>query len=288
MINADQINPPKSEAIGPRNRSQHIPAIELRGATLAYGDRELWSELNLQVQPGEFVAVLGPNGAGKTSLLRVLLGQQPLAAGTVAICGRPVRTGSRLIGYVPQEKSIDLHAPLRSRDFVGLGLDGHRWGFTLPSRSRRLRIDSALADVGASAYADAPLSLLSGGERQRLRIAQALITDPRVLLCDEPLISLDLSHQSAVTELISRACRDRGVACLFVTHEINPILPVADRVVYFASGRARIGTPDEVMRTDVLTDLYRAPIEVIRRGDRIVVFGAEDVPHHPHESGEHR
>lgn len=287
MINADQSPQPEARALS-IDRRLSADAIELRGATLAYGSRELWSDLNLHVRPGEFVAVLGPNGAGKTSLLRVLLGQQPLTAGSVTICGEPVRTGSPQIGYVPQEKSIDLHAPLRGRDFVGLGLDAHRWGFTLPNRARRQRIDRALAGVGATSYADAPLSMLSGGERQQLRIAQALITDPKILLCDEPLISLDLNHQRAVTDLISHACRDRDVACLFVTHEINPILPVADRVVYFASGRARIGTPEEVMRTEVLTDLYGSPVEVIRRGDRIVVVGTEDVPHHSHESSEHR
>ena len=256
------------------------PVLELRGAALGYGERELWHELDLAVAPGEFLAVLGANGSGKTSLLRAVLGLQPLTAGRVLVDGAPARRGSALIGYVPQQRAIDPLTPLRARDVVGLGVDGHRWGTGRPNARRRAVVDAALASVGAARYADAPIGLLSGGEQQRVRIAQALASDPKLLLCDEPLLSLDLNHQAAITELIDRRRRGHNTAVVFVTHEINPVLPYADRVLYLAGSRFRVGTVDEVMTSSTLTALYGRPIDVIRTGGRIVVAGVPDLHAH--------
>lgn len=263
------------------------PAIRLRGATLAYGPRLLWDALDLDVAPGEFLAVLGPNGSGKTSLLRVLLGLQALSAGSVQIHGRPVRRGHRSVGYIPQQRAVDPTLTLRGRDLVGLGLDGHRWGMALPSRRRRARILEALRAVGALDYAEAPVGLLSGGEQQRLRVAQALVGDPDVLLCDEPLLSLDLAHQRVVSELIDTRRRTADTAVLFVTHEINPVLPAVDRVLYLVDGRFRIGTPDEVMNSATLSELYGTDVEVIRVRGRLLVIGAHE-EHDVHHVQEHR
>ncbi len=256
------------------------PAVRLRGARLAYGARTLWDGLDLDVAAGEFLAVLGPNGSGKTSLLRALLGQTPLSSGDIELSGRPVRRGSRTVGYIPQQQALDPTLTLRGRDLVGLGLDGHRWGFALPSRSRRRRVLEALDAVGARDYADAPIGRLSGGEQQRLRVAQALIGDPDVLLCDEPLLSLDLAHQRAVSELIDARRRATGTAVMFVTHDINPVLPMVDRVLYIVDGRFRIGTPDEVMTSAVLSELYATEVDVLRVRDRLLVVGAHDHDHH--------
>ncbi len=253
------------------------PTVELRGAALSYGDRTLWSGLDLDVAPGEFVAVLGPNGSGKTSLLKMLLGQVPLTEGTARIAGSPVRTGNPHVGYVPQQKTMDEGLPLRGRDLVGLGVDGHRWGTGFRGRrSRRAIVDRAIAEVGAQAYANAPVGALSGGEQQRLRIAQALVGDPAVLLCDEPLLSLDLANQHRVSDLIDRRRRSHDTAVLFVTHEINPILPLVDRVLYLVDGRFRIGTAAEVMTSEVLSDLYRTDVEVLTVRGRLVVVGTGD------------
>lgn len=261
--------------------------VHLENACVAFGGRPLWDHLDIEIAAGEFVAVLGPNGAGKTTLLRVLLGQVPLAHGLVRVAGQPVALGSRSIGYVPQQKSLDSRATIRGRDLVRFGLDGDRWGLPRPSRERRRRIDEALEMVGASDYADEPIGVLSGGEQQRLRIAQALVTKPAVLLCDEPLLSLDMAHQQSVVELIDRMRREHGIAVLFVTHEINPILPIVDRVIYFAKGRAMVGPPDEVITTESLSGLYGSHIEVIRHHNRVVVFGAEEEPHHDHDHDHH-
>ncbi|TQM35634.1 metal ABC transporter ATP-binding protein [Pseudonocardia cypriaca] len=260
------------------------PAVSLRGARVSFDDRTLWDGLDLDVAPGEFVTVLGPNGSGKTTLVRVLLGLLPLSAGEVRIAGRPPRRGSPSIGYVPQQKALDPDLPLRGRDLVGLGLDGHRLGIGFRGRrERRERVDAALAAVGGTAYADAPVGRLSGGEQQRLRVAQALVGGPDVLLCDEPLLSLDLSHQRTVTRLIDERRRAARTAVLFVTHEINPVLPLVDRVLYLVNGRFRIGPPEEVMTSEVLSELYRTRVDVLRVRGRLVVVGAEDHGEHCHE-----
>mgnify|MGYP001556283968 CR=1 FL=1 len=261
-------------------------AVALRGATLRFGDRVLWEDVDLDVARGEMLAVLGPNGAGKTSLIRVLLGLQRLTSGTVEVNGRAPRRGDPQIGYVPQQKGFDRDLPLRGVDLVGLGLDGHRWGPAWPSRRRREAVAAAIASVGATGYAGAPLGDLSGGEQQRLRIAQALLSQPSVLLCDEPLLSLDLRHQQEVTALIDARRHDHGTAVMLVTHEINPVLPLVDRVLYLVGGRWAVGTPDEVMTSERLTDLYGAPVDVLRVRDRIIVVGASDLEH-DHISGGH-
>ncbi len=193
--------------------SAAAPTIRLRDATLRFGERVLWQDLSVDVAPGEFVAVLGPNGSGKTSLLKVLLGLTQLSEGTVEVWGRTPRRGSNVVGYIPQQKSFDRDLPLRGRDLVRLGLDGHRWGVGLPSRASAAAVTAGIAAVGATAYADAPVGLLSGGEQQRLRIAQALLGDPRVLLCDEPLLSLDLQHQQGVSALIDARRREAARRC---------------------------------------------------------------------------
>jgi zinc/manganese transport system ATP-binding protein len=258
------------------------PVVSLRGASLQFGKRTLWEDLDLDIRPGEFFAVLGPNGSGKTSFLKVLLGLQALQSGHATLGDRPVERGSNLIGYIPQQKAFAQDTPMRARDLVGLGVDGHRWGLRLGTSRVNRRIDELLELVGATDYAKVPVGQLSGGEQQRLRVAQALATNPRVLLCDEPLLSLDLHHQQAVSSLINKQCHDKNSAVVFVTHEINPIIDYVDRVLYLAGGRFRVGTPEEVMTTEVLSELYGSHVEVIHANGRIVVVGLPDATTHHH------
>lgn len=262
--------------------------VELSCASLGYGSRSLWTDLDLRIEAGQFVAVLGANGAGKTSLLRVLLGEQALTSGSARIAGSPVRRGSDQVGYVPQRVGIDSGTMVKARDVVRMGLDGHRWGLPLlfgeKRRAVRRTVDEMLAAVGATAFADAPVSMLSGGELQRIRIAEAMACDPALLICDEPLAALDLRHQQEVAALIDRRRREHNTAVIFVTHEINPILPYVDQVLYLAGGRFRLGPPSEVMTSAALSALYDAPVDVISAHGRLVVVAANDMTAGLHQS----
>ena len=260
-------------------------AVALRGATLRFGRHVIWDSLDLDIAPGECLAVLGPNGAGKTTLLKVLLGLLPLSAGMVTVDGRVPRRGSAQAGYVPQQRDFDRDLPIRGRDLVQFGVDGHRLG--LP-RTRGRQVNAVIEAVGAQDYAGAPIGLLSGGQQQRLRIAQALVGRPRLLLCDEPLLALDPSSQQSITALLNEYRHEHGITVVFVTHEITPVAGFVNRVLYVADGRWSAGTPDAVMTTQALSALYRTHIDVIRVHGRIIVVGGDDPAGHHHlPDGDH-
>jgi zinc/manganese transport system ATP-binding protein len=265
------------------------PVIEVTGAAARAGRALLWSGVDLVLRPGEFLAVLGPNGAGKSTLVKILLGLTPAAGGTIRVLGGSPGRANHRIGYLPQRHSFDGSVRIRGTDIVRLGLDGHRWGVPLPGvgprrsrrqRAARQRVAEAIDLVGASGYANRPIGELSGGEQQRLLIAQALVQRPALLLLDEPLDSLDLPNQVAVAALVSRICKDESVAVVMVAHDVNPILPYLDRVLYIAlGGAAASGTPAEVITTSTLTRLFGTPVEVLTASDgRLVVVGEPEPP----------
>ena len=258
-------------------------ALSISGANLSYGETTLWKNLNLEVQPGEFIAVIGSNGSGKSSLLKAILGAESLTAGTIKIAGKTASRGSREIGYIPQHRGTEGSVPIRGRELLRLGLDGHKFGIALPNNKISRRIDEVLKRMGAQDFAKKPITALSGGQLQRLRVGQAVIGKPALLLADEPLTALDLNQQQVVCELIDQERKANNMAVLFVTHDVNPILGMVDRVLYLANGQFRIGTPDEVLRSEVLSELYGTPVDVLRNQGRIVVVGTHEHDHHPDE-----
>ena len=273
--------PPATAVEGRQPRLQSAaPAVQLHGAEAQVGRRVVWSEVSIAVAPGEFAAILGPNGSGKTTLLRVLLGELALAHGTVSVLGGPPGAQKGQIGYLPQRRHFDAGTRIRGIDLVRLGLDGARWGLPL-RRSGGKRVDEMLELVDAGRYAARPIGRLSGGEQQRLLIAQALVSQPRLLLLDEPLDSLDLPNQSAVAALLERICRQQNVTVLLVAHDVNPLLSYLDRVVYFGAGQAVVGAPQQVITAETLSRLYGVPVEVLRTADgRLVVVGLPEAPAH--------
>lgn len=263
-------------------------AVRMRGATAVVGGKIIWSGVEIDVAPGEFVAVLGPNGSGKSTLLKSLLGLVPVQ-GTVSVLGeRPGRANNR-IAYVAQRRAFDSNLRVRGIDVVRLGLDGTRWGVPLPWLARLLtphrfheqqgRLRAVIERVGATEYARRPIGHCSGGQQQRLLIAQALLRQPRLLLLDEPLDSLDVPSQAGISALVRDICRSEGAAVVLVAHDVNPILPYLDRVIYFAGGTAVSGTPEEVITAERLSALYGIPIEVLHdSAGRLFVVGQPDVP----------
>ena len=238
------------------------------------GGREILNDVSFSIGAGEFTGLIGPNGAGKTTLLRVILGLQPVTGGSVLIDGEPRAARDASIGYVPQKLSIEPDMPLRVRDVVSLGVDGHKFGIRLPSRARRELVDDMLTAVGAQRYANARVGELSGGEQQRVMIAHALISRPRLLLLDEPLANLDISSEQGIVSVLARLARAERIAVLLSAHDMNPLMPVMDRIVYVAGGRVAVGRTDEVVKTEVLSRLYGQHVDVIRVHGRILVVAA--------------
>jgi zinc/manganese transport system ATP-binding protein len=245
--------------------------LSVEDLNVRLGGRQILRDVRFTMREGEFTGLIGANGAGKTTLLKVILGLQPPTSGTVRVAGQTRTRRAGLVGYVPQKIALDPDMPMRARDLVGLGLDGQRLGLPLPSARRRRLVDEMLAAVGAERFADSRVGNLSGGEQQRVLIAHALISRPRLLLLDEPLANLDIASEQDVVSLLGKVTKEQDVAVLISAHDMNPLLPFMDRIVYLAGGRAATGTTDEVVRTDVLSDLYGQHVDVIRVHDRILV-----------------
>jgi zinc/manganese transport system ATP-binding protein len=263
-----------------------VEVVAVRDAAVTRAGRQVWAHVDVTVRTGEFVAVLGPNGVGKSTFLQLVLGLLAPTSGDVRVLGGAPGHANRRIGYLPQRRAFDAGTRVRGIDIVRLGWDGDRWGVPMPfagrfggarAKAARERVDEVVDLVGATAYAHRPIGQLSGGEQQRLLIAQALVRRPDLLLLDEPLDSLDVTNQASVSALIQHVCRSQGVAVLLVAHDVNPILPYLDQVLYLAHGGAIMGPPEQVITADTLTMLYGTPIDVLHdRNGRLVVVGQPD------------
>jgi zinc/manganese transport system ATP-binding protein len=267
-----------------------ILAVDQVSVSLA--GRQILDNVSFTVGPGQFTGLIGPNGAGKTTLLRVILGLQRPTAGSVAVLGRPRSRRNPSIGYVPQKVLLDPDMPMRARDMVALGLDGNRFGIPLSSRARREAVREMLHAVDAERFADARVGNLSGGEQQRVLIAHALISRPQLLLLDEPLANLDIGSVQEIISLLARIAATQRVAVLLSAHEMNPLLPVMDRIVYLAGGRAASGTTAEVVQAEVLSRLYGQHVDVLHVHGRVLVVagpsageGADLTAGHAREAG---
>jgi zinc/manganese transport system ATP-binding protein len=258
------------------------PILTVEGINVSLSGRPILHDVNFRIEAGEFTGLIGSNGAGKTTLLRVILGLETPTSGRILVDGRPRSPRNPLVGYVPQKIDLDPDMPLRARDLVSLGIDGHRFGLPRRLRGQKELVDDMLDAVDATSFADARIGLLSGGEQQRVLIAHALISRPRLLLLDEPLANLDIRSEQEIVELVARIATEQQIAVLISAHDMNPLLPVMDRVIYVAAGRVASGTTEEVVTTEALSRLYGHRVDVVHVNDRILVVAGRDTAVHHH------
>lgn len=260
-----------------------VEIISAKNLSAGYGPKVVWSDASFSVSKGEFIGLLGANGAGKTTLFKILLGLDRPLSGKLSLFGEVPKKGSTRIGYVPQRRAIDSDTRIDALEYVRLGISGTRYGFSsgkVAHKERQAALD-ALKIVDGLDLAFRPLSELSGGETQRIFLAQALATKPDLLLLDEPLANLDIRRETQLIRLVNKVVREQNIAALLIAHDINPLLPVIDRIIYIANGRVAAGKPEEIVTSEKLSKLYNAPIEVLRGSKgQLAVLGVEEAVHH--------
>lgn len=257
--------------------------VRTSNVSAGYNGKPIWNNADISIERGDFIGLLGANGAGKSTLFRLLLGLERPLSGQMEVFGAKPRRGNPAIGYVPQRRFIDNESKLLAIDYIRLGTYLNKWGFSLPKQARGelLQAQEALELVDGLNLANKPLSDLSGGEQQRVFLAQALVGKPQLLLLDEPLANLDIRREAQLIRLVNKIARQQNLAVVLIAHDINPLLPVVNRIIYIASGKVVSGLPEDIINGPSLSSLYGAPIEVLKDSKgRVAVLGVEEAIHH--------
>jgi zinc/manganese transport system ATP-binding protein len=253
--------------------------LSAKSLAAGYSGKTVWSDVNFSLGKGELVAVIGPNGAGKTTLFRLILGLQRPLGGSLKIFGITPARGNPRIGYVPQRHTIDTDTNVECLELVRLGLSGTKWGINPFEHHDEKAAMKALEAADATELAHRRLGALSGGELQRIFLAEALVSEPELLLLDEPLSNLDIRRETELLHVVNNVVRTRGVTALLIAHNINPLLPHVNKVMYIANGKVATGTPEEVLTSESLTSLYGVQVEVLRDPHgNVAIIGVEE--HH--------
>lgn len=259
--------------------------IEISNLTMSFGQRRLYENLSFNLGPKEFLAVLGPNGAGKTTLIKLLLGLLEPTSGSVKMLGTNPSRARSCIGYVPQLSAQEFTLPINVYEFVKLGLNGNKYGISVSANSNK-KVNEVLELLNVQHLIKAKVSRLSGGEFQRVRIAQAIVNKPKILLFDEALLSLDIKHQGLIGHLLNYYQQVVESSVIFVAHDLNSIIPYVTKILYIANGNWAIGTPQEILNSETLSKLYGSEVNVVNLGGRTVVLASEEhISHitHGHE-----
>jgi len=241
------------------------PFVELEGVGVSYGEVRVLDGINLTVEPGDFLGIIGPNGSGKTTLLRVMLGLLEPQEGSVRLFGQPPTAFRewRRLGYVPQRAALDPSLPVTVQEVVASGLVASLGLLQRIGRAQRARVTEALARVGMEAHARARIGALSTGQQQRVLIARALVSDPELLILDEPTGGVDPEAQTSFYAMLHHLNREREVTLVLVSHDIGV---VAKEVTKLACLNRRLifhGRPGDFLSDAALTALYGPAVRIV-------------------------
>ncbi len=252
-------------------------SVRFDHVTVAYQQSVGIEDVSFGLNQGEFLGIVGPNGSGKTTLLRAVLGLVTPASGSVTVlgaAGRELARVRRQIGYVPQRRALDPQFPISVREAVVMGLYPTLGAFRRPTSNDRRRVEAALVSVGLISLADHVAGHLSGGQQQRLLIARALVHEPRILLLDEPTSAVDVATRFTIVDLVRKLHAERGLTTLYVTHDINEVMPCVDKVLYINRTVRAFGSCAQVLNRETLESLYGNRVIFAEDGGRrYVVVG---------------
>uniref|UniRef100_A0A7C4GFT8 Metal ABC transporter ATP-binding protein n=1 Tax=candidate division WOR-3 bacterium TaxID=2052148 RepID=A0A7C4GFT8_UNCW3 len=252
-----------------------MSAIRFEHVTVAFQRAVGIEDLSFELEPGEFLGIIGPNGSGKTTLLRTVLGLLRPVAGSVTVLGgrgRGLVEVRRRIGYVPQRRPIEPGFPVSVLDAVMMGTYAGLGLLRRPGKRERELAHRALAAVGLGEAGDHVAGHLSGGQQQRLLLARALVQEPEVLLLDEPTAGVDVASRRQIVELVRRLHRERGLTTLYVTHDVNEIVPCVDKVMFLNRTLRAFGSCADVTSPKMLKELYGSTVVVVEREGRPYVL----------------
>ncbi|MGZ8687858.1 MAG: metal ABC transporter ATP-binding protein [Gaiellaceae bacterium] len=241
-----------------------VPAIAVADMTVAYGDKPVLWDVDLDVPTGTLMAIVGPNGAGKTTLIRAILGLVKPAAGSALVLGKPYEEQRLLVGYVPQRGSVDWDFPTDVLDVVLMGRYGRLGWVRRPGKEERAAAVAALVQVGMEEFAHRQISQLSGGQQQRVFLARALVQEAEVYFMDEPFQGVDATTERAIVEIL-QALRARGKTIVAVHHDLQTVPEYFDAVTLLNVRRIASGPVSEVFNDENLRRTY---------GGRAALFGA--------------
>jgi manganese/zinc/iron transport system ATP- binding protein len=232
-----------------------IPAIAVHDLTLAYQDKAVLWDIDIEIPQGVLVAIVGPNGAGKTTLLKAILGLLKPASGQVHVMGLPYKQQRHVVGYVPQRTSVDWDFPTTVQDVVMMGRYGHLGWFGRPSEDDKSRVAAALEQVNMTEFADRHISALSGGQQQRVFLARALAQDAMIYLMDEPFVGVDVATEKAIVAVLQEL-RKAGKTLLVVHHDLQTLSNYFDWALLLNVRQIALGPVAEVITDTNLRAAY--------------------------------
>jgi manganese/zinc/iron transport system ATP- binding protein len=254
------------------------PAIEVNDLTVAYREKPVLWDVDLQVPAGVLMAIVGPNGAGKSTLIKAALGLVRAAAGQVLVHGRPYAEQRKLVAYVPQRGSVDWDFPTSVLDVVMMGCYGALGWLRRPGRKQRESAMAALAQVGMQDFAERQISQLSGGQQQRVFLARALVQDARLYLMDEPFQGVDAKTERAIVTVLQQL-REEGKTVVVVHHDLETVSEYFDQVLLLNVRRIASGPVDEVFTEENLRLTYGGRVPFLQRRREEQVEAADPAPH---------